>query len=160
MKVDHVTRFALALLIALASMMAAAGPQSATGEAHTGLHEHQHHHPATDGVAPAAPPGGWATDAPLRAGMLAMLHATIDAVGAQKDGVALAAELRSQIQFLFAECTLQPAADAALHRLIAELLRSVQQLEAGATPAEVHDDLHATLVRYGREFDHPDWPLH
>lgn len=134
--------------------VATAAEQPAQANVHT--HEHEHEASTGDLVAPA---GGWASDAPLRRGMQAILDAVVAAVRAQGEGPALAAELRAQIDFLFANCRLQPEADAALHGILAELLLSAQRLEAGASPAEEHYALHASLQRYGQLFQHPGWPL-
>lgn len=123
---------------------------------HAGEHAHTH---AIDPGTRVAPEGGWASDAPLRQGMQAILDAVVAAVRAQGDGPALAAELRAQIDFLFAHCRLEPEADAALHGILAELLLSAQRLETGASAVQEHDALHASLQRYGQQFQHPDWPL-
>lgn len=139
-------------------------PTAATSEAqtqadaHDAGHAEEHAH-AIDPGTPAAPAGGWASDAPLRQGMQAILDAVVAAVRAQGEGPALAAELRAQIDFLFANCRLEPEADAALHGILAELLLSAQRLEAGASAVEEHDALHASLQRYGQLFQHPGWPL-
>jgi hypothetical protein len=123
--------------------------------------EHAHAHdvepaPPTDA---AMPEGGWRTDAPLRQAMQAILDAVVTAVRVDGNGPALAAELRRQVDYMVANCKLDPAADAALHGIIADLLRAAGRLDAGATPAQEHDALHAALARYGSRFDHPDWPL-
>lgn len=121
-------------------------------------HEDPHNHASL--AAPiTAPEGGWASDAPLRQGMRAILDAVIAAVRDGGEAKVLATELRAQVRYLFANCKLEPQADAALHGILAELLQSAQRLEAGASPAEEHDALHASLQRYGQLFQHPDWPL-
>lgn len=121
-------------------------------------HEDPHNHASL--AAPiTAPEGGWASDAPLRQGMRAILDAVIAAVRDGGEAKVLATELRAQISYLFANCKLEPQADAALHGILAELLQSAQRLEAGASPTEEHDALHASLQRYGQQFQHPDWPL-
>lgn len=144
----------------------APAPTAATSEsqtqadAHDAGHAEEHAHAnAIDPGTRVAPEGGWASDAPLRQGMQAILDAVVAAVRAQGEGPALAAELRAQIDFLFANCRLEPEADAALHGILAELLLSAQRLEAGASAVEEHDALHASLQRYGQQFQHPDWPL-
>lgn len=127
---------------------------------HDAGHEEEHaHEHASDAGTLVAPEEGWASDAPLRQGMQAILDAVDAAVRTQGEGPALAAELRAQIDFLFANCRLEPEADAALHGILAELLLSAQRLEAGASAVQEHDALHASLQRYGQQFQHPDWPL-
>lgn len=121
-------------------------------------HDHAHGQHQSSGES-AVPAGGWASDAPLRQGMQAILDAVMAAVRNEGEGPALAAELRAQISFLFANCRLEPEADAALHGVLAALLQSAQRLEAGASAGDEHDALHAALQRYGQKFQHPGWPL-
>lgn len=137
---------------------AATSEAQTQADAHDAGHAGEHAHSIEPGTR-VAPEGGWASDAPLRQGMQAILDAVVAAVRAQGEGPALAAELRAQIDFLFANCRLEPEADAALHGILAELLLSAQRLEAGASAVQEHDALHASLQRYGQQFQHPDWPL-
>lgn len=106
-----------------------------------------------------APEGGWASDAPLRQGMQAILNAVVAAVRNGGEGKALASELRAQIRYLFANCRLEPEADAALHAILADVLQSAQRLDDGASAKDEHDALHAALRTYGQRFQHPGWPL-
>lgn len=147
---------ALGLIVGCSAAVAAVAAVERGSTQAPASHAHQHA-PASHGD--ATPEQGWPTDAPLRLGMEAMLDALVVAVRDQGDGATLAADLRRQVDLLFANCKLDPAADAALHVLIVELLDSAQRLEAGATPAEEHDALNATLQRYGQQFQHPGWPL-
>lgn len=121
-------------------------------------HEDLHSHAAPTAVA-IAPEDGWASDAPLRQGMQAILDALVAAVRDGREGKVLASELRSQVRYLLANCKLEPQADAALHGILAELLESAQRLEAGVSASEEHDALHAALAAYGQQFQHPGWPL-
>lgn len=117
---------------------------------------HNHASPATAGTAPE---GGWASDAPLRQGMQAILVAVVAAVRDAGEGKRLASELRVQIRYLFANCKLEPQADVALHVILAELLQSAQRLESGASATEEHGALHSALKAYGQGFQHPGWPI-
>jgi hypothetical protein len=148
-------------LVAAVISMAAPGAAAAPPPVAAPPVEHGHAHdiepaPPTD---EAMREGGWRTDAPLRQAMQAILDAVVTAVRVDGNGPALAAELRRQVDYMVANCKLDPAADAALHGIIADLLRAAGRLDAGATPAQEHDELHAALARYGGQFDHPDWPL-
>lgn len=122
------------------------------------VHEDIHSHASPTAGVPA-PKGGWASDAPLRQGMRAILDAVVAAVREGSGGKALASELRGQISYLFANCKLEPEADAALHVILADLLRSAQRLDDGASAKDEHDALHAALKTYGQRFQHPGWPL-
>lgn len=123
-------------------------------------HAHGDHHSRASLAEPiTAPEGGWASDAPLRQGMQAILDAVVTAVRDGGEAKVLATELRAQIRYLFANCKLEPQADAALHGILVELLQSAHRLEAGASAREEHGALHAALKAYGQAFQHPGWPL-
>ena len=145
-----------------ASLQEASSSSESESESGPDLQGHAHedpHNHASLAAPITAPEGGWASDAPLRQGMRAILDAVIAAVRDGGEAKVLATELRAQVRYLFANCKLEPQADAALHGILSELLQSAQRLEAGASPAEEYDALHASLPRYGQLFQHPDWPL-
>lgn len=107
----------------------------------------------------------WATDAPLRQGMTRIRALTApwttrtdrpgetDAVDAR----ATAAAIRAQVQFLIDHCRLEPQADAALHELIADILRGADALSLPARRGEGVAMIQAALQRYPKTFDHPGW---
>ena len=103
----------------------------------------------------------WATDAPLVEGMnkirVAVKEAsalpTLDADSAD----ALAQTVRTQVNFLIANCRLEPEADATLHVFIGQLLNAAAALgEDPASPSGL-PQLQQTLREYPRYFDHPGW---
>jgi len=69
---------------------------------------------------------------------------------------AIAAGVHEQLAYLVANCKLDPAADAVLHALLADLVK-------GADGLTVDGEAGMALIRhaldqYPRYFDHPGWP--
>jgi hypothetical protein len=148
---------AAAALLTLALLAGCAQPGASPASAHG--HEHDH-----DGHAAVAAPTlddgrKWAIDAPLRTGMEG-IQALVAATGGQVpdagQATTLAAGIRDQIGYLFANCRLEPRADAVLHALLADLVRAADDLagDRAAGIARIRD----ALAQYPRYFDHPGWP--
>lgn len=97
--------------------------------------EHDHHH--AEGIELQLNNGKkWETDAPLRQSMatvsdnvsdvLADIHThSLNAAGYKT----LAGQVNEQIAYMFANCELEPAADAQLHIVIARMMVSAQTME-------------------------------
>lgn len=104
-------------------------------------------------------------DAPLHAGMLRIRAATEaleHAEHAQLDAAqigALAAELETATLRIFAECKLEPAADAALHPLLARVLAASRALRAKPGDLAPIGELREVLRLYPLRFDDPEWTL-
>ncbi|MBI2381314.1 MAG: DnrO protein [Gammaproteobacteria bacterium] len=135
--------FALAL-IAPAALAAAAGG-----------HEH-HHHPAA-ATETAAPATRWPVDAALRQGMDGMRSAHEQA-RARKPMTADAARatlraVQDQVSFMVKNCKLEPAADAALHGVLGELMAGAATLER--EPEQGLARMERALAYYARRFAHP-----
>lgn len=152
-------------LLMLASSACQREPEQAPAATAAAVAGHEEH--ATEATLATVPPAGqrWATDAPLRAGM-ARVQAAADAlaplekepmdperVRAQADGI------QAAVNTMFAECKLEPAPDAALHPLLAQLLSASQALRDAPTNAEPLADLRAVLARYRLLFDDPMAPV-
>jgi hypothetical protein len=147
----------LALLPLLAlSAAAAAGAPTATPAAHD--------HAVRADKATTTSGQRWPPDAPLRAGMARVRVAT-DALAHLEHGHlapaqvrALADELRSAVNAMFAQCRLAPAPDAALHPLLARILAASQALrdrpDAAAPVAELKD----VLAQYRKQFEQARGP--
>lgn len=109
--------------------------------------------------APATAGRRWKTDAPLRAGMARVRIAT-EVLAPLEHGhldpaqvVAVAGELRSAVNAMFAQCRLAPGPDAALHPLLARILGASQALrDAPADPAPLAE-LRDVLAQYRKLFD-------
>ena len=145
---------AVAMVASLAAPMAMAQPE----------HEHSHDHAqAAVGQLKLDDGGKWATDAPLRAGMAAILsafdadHAAIHA-GTATDAQyeALAGRIEAEVNSIVANCRLPPAADTNLHYVIADLLQGVSLMRGGDPARTRHDGaalVHGALRAYDEYFD-------
>jgi hypothetical protein len=126
--------------------------------------EHAHQHDASASLELERPPGGgnWATDAPLRQGMARIHGAMADVLPAFEKGelapstaIALAAEVRDQVQYLIANCKLEPAADAQLHIVIGQMLAAADALSKEPMSKDGMPRLHEAVQLYGDYFEHP-----
>jgi hypothetical protein len=123
------------------------------------------HAPGAASTAPAGDPAAAAArfvaDEPLSRGMARVRAATdllAHAAMGHMDATqvkAQAAELKSAVDTMFAECKLEPAADAAVHPLLARVLTASAAMADGEYDAAAHADLKAVLVRYAELFDDP-----
>ncbi|HEX5371735.1 MAG TPA: hypothetical protein VFW84_03270 [Aquabacterium sp.] len=107
----------------------------------------------------------WQTDAPLRAGMLAIRQSMADSLHAIHENKLsarsydrLAKQVRASVAQIVATCKLPPAADAQLHIVIADLLAGADQM-AGQVKGTPRMDgavkVIGALKAYGQHFDHP-----
>ncbi|HEX4854900.1 hypothetical protein [Arenimonas sp.] len=111
----------------------------------------------------ALPETRWAPDAPLREGMRrvraatsALSHAAhghLDEAQVQ----AVAVELEAAVQDMIARCQLAPEPDAALHPLLARVLRASAALAAEGFDPAVLTELEAVLARYPQLFEDAGW---
>jgi hypothetical protein len=108
----------------------------------------------------------WATDPPLREGMSAIRSALAPKLAAVHKGTLTAAEYRSlgatvesQVAEIVAKCKLEPAADANLHLIVADLVAGADAMQGKSprTPAAGAQQVARALDQYGRYFDHPGW---
>ena len=103
----------------------------------------------------------WATDAPLVQGMERIRDAVNEAAALPAldadSAAALARSVRGQVDFLIANCRLEPDADATLHVFIAQLLGAAAALEKDPASAEGLPQLKETLREYPHYFAHPGW---
>ena len=107
----------------------------------------------------------WQIDAPLRQGMGAMRKAVNHMLPLAHAGKAQAAdydafgaEISKQVTYIVENCKLEPAADAQLHGLIAEIGAGVDALNGKSADTRPVDGLlkvtHA-VNQYPHYFDHP-----
>jgi hypothetical protein len=108
----------------------------------------------------------WATDAPLRKNM-ADIRA---ALAAKQEGIhkgtlaaadykALGATVEAKVATIVAECKLDPAADANLHLIVADLIAGADAMQgkSATKPAAGAVQVVQATNRYGQYFDHPGW---
>jgi hypothetical protein len=108
----------------------------------------------------------WATDAPLRAGMVRIRALVAPKVGAIHGGKLTAAEYQAlgvavekEVADIVAQCKLPPEADAMLHLIVAELLAGADAMQGkgSGSPASGAHKVVVAANDYGRYFDHPGW---
>lgn len=119
---------------------------------------------AADGtadLAKPAPANGWTTDAPLREGM-GRIRLSVDALGHYEQGhmgaeqaVEMAANVEKDVNFLIANCQLDADSDAALHGVIAKLLKGAHGLKANPTDLAAIAPMREAMAEYARDFDDP-----
>ena len=118
--------------------------------------EHHHHGEATALV--AKPAKKFTTDDNLRVRMAAVLN-TMKAMhdaGAKVNLSETGTKIEITVQDIFKKCKLEPAADAAIHPILAELLKGADLFKKG-NEKEGHEIIHNALLRYEDFFDHPGW---
>jgi hypothetical protein len=106
----------------------------------------------------------WATDEPLRLGMQRIRDAVMPVLGGSgqrtvsaSQAKAMAESVQAQVNFLFQNCKLEPAADAALHVLITEILAGAAAVAADPAAQTGPAQLLGALRKYPEHFDHPNW---
>ena len=139
------------LLLPLVLVCAAGSPAFAQ--------EHAHHTPSA--AVQAAPAQRWLADVSLREGM-SRVGRTVATFQHYEHGhmnpgqtVALATLLEQDIQFLVANCKLEPAADAALHAIIAKLSLAAQAVKVDPGDRSTIPLMRDSLRDYARQFDDP-----
>ena len=151
-----------AAALALAST-AMAGPRESedTAQAHHGHATHE----AVPAPAPELAEGQrWATDAPLREAMLRIregvasrMHDFHEESLSAAEAQALAVAVEADVQYMIANCRLEPQPDAALHALIGRMLGAADALRADPVAPGGMPELVSVLRDYGASFDHPAW---
>ena len=127
---------------------------------------HDHGHSAASGLQ-LNKGKKWATDQPLRQGMsriqssvgarLAAAHAD-KLTGAQYREVAN--EISGQVAYVVQNCKLEPAADAVLHVIVADLIAGADAMQGkikGSAPKAGFVQVVQALDNYATYFDHPGW---
>ncbi|HCJ28562.1 MAG TPA: DnrO protein [Pseudomonas sp.] len=155
----------LAWGLAMASMLALASGVALdlvvdTAQAAVIHHDHDGH----TAVASAVSDRQWPTDAALREGMTRLRKAADTAlpndparpIGASQ-AMQLQADVEENVSFLIANCELPEQADAALHGLLADLLKGAKALAEPAERAQGAHRILATLNRYPEVFAPPHW---
>ena len=69
-------------------------------------------------------------------------------------------EIQAAVDFMFANCKLEPDADAALHPLLARLLTANEALRNNPVDATPLGELRAVIARYPLVFDDSAWGEH
>ncbi|MDT8450872.1 MAG: hypothetical protein RQ847_11950 [Wenzhouxiangellaceae bacterium] len=134
--------------------------------AHAGTGD-QHAHETGEGLELQLDNGArWVTDESLRTGMTEIREAferklprfragTLE----QQDYAELAGTVDKQLNFMFNNCDLPPAADAQLHKLLASISGAAAALREEERAPKGMRSLHRALEAYGTHFDHPGWSV-
>lgn len=137
--------------------------QAADHDGAHAAHDAQAGHATHGHDSEALPETRWASDAPLREGMRRVRAAT-EALSHAAHGhldeaqvKAVAAELDAAVQDMIARCQLAPEPDAALHPLLASVLRASAALAAGGFDPALLAELEAVLARYPQLFEDAGW---
>lgn len=108
----------------------------------------------------------WATDAPLRKAMGELRTALAAKQGSIHKGTLTPADykmlgttIEAKVATIVAECKLEPAADANLHIIVAELIAGADAMQGKSKIAPAAGAVLAvrTANHYGEFFDHPGW---
>jgi hypothetical protein len=123
---------------------------------HEGEGSHMHESAAHEahGTASMALNAGkrWETDEALRLGMQRIRDAA-----AQQQGAALANTIKEQVNYLIANCKLDPKADATLHGIISQLLTGADMLNKNPESSEGMEKIRHALHQYPDYFNDPDF---
>ena len=118
--------------------------------------EGEHHHHGEAAAPIAKPAKKFATDDNLRVRMAAVLN-TMKAMhdaGAKVNLSETGTKIETTVQDIFKKCKLEPAADAAIHPILAELLKGADLFKKGNEKGG-HEIIHNALLRYEDFFNHP-----
>ena len=109
----------------------------------------------------------WATDAPLRQGMVAIRDAVRGAPAPLHKGTASPTEyaalgnrIEAEVGRIVKECKLPPAADAQLHLVIADVIAGADAMKGAKDGKAGRAGLvkvNGAVESYARYFDHPGW---
>lgn len=106
----------------------------------------------------------WHSDAPLRQGMQSINDAVINAVPdfhrdalTKPDAEKLASHINKQVEYLVANCKLEPQADAVLHVFIGDLLAGADELAKQPLSMQGLPRIVGVLQQYPNYFDQPGW---
>jgi hypothetical protein len=120
--------------------------------------EHAHHDHHNDKTQISKPEKKFATDKTLRLHMsevlntMKLMHDSGTKVNLPETG----AKIELTVQNIFKECKLEPAADAAIHPILADLLKGADLFKKN-NEKEGHEIIHNALLQYEDFFDHPGW---
>jgi hypothetical protein len=111
----------------------------------------------------AAPATRWEPDAALSDGMgrlrrevIGLEHYQHGHIGPGQ-AVVLAGDITRDVGFVVSHCTLAPDADAALHPILAELMRGARAIQADPADLSAIAPMRIALQRYPVLFDDPEW---
>lgn len=133
---------------------------SLTGFAQAQEHHHHEHSHATTAESDTTGDERFATDQALRTGMqqiraavTALEHLDTDRAQESRQVLEQADTIDRQVDYLIANCRLEPQADAVLHGIIGQLLSSSQALREAPDDRTALERLQAAVREYDARFD-------
>lgn len=140
---------------AILSIMLSAASLAQAQAQHHAAHDHSALHDAELAIADGK---RFATDQPLRTGMARIRTAVTslaqpDAGHSRAQAIEQANAIERHIDFLIANCRLEPQADAVLHGIISQLLAATGKLREAPEDAAPIAQLQAALQAYDNRFD-------
>ena len=125
------------------------------------VHDSHATHAATTAI--AAPAQRWTPDAPLREGMR-RAHTAVEQLRHHEMGhmstpmaVDRAASVEAAVTYMFANCKLSAAPDAALHGILVPLMTAAQALKADPQDVAAVARMRAAIAHYPQYFNDPGW---
>ena len=101
----------------------------------------------------------WTPDAPLKEGMSQVRNALagLEAESHPSDDAVAgyAADIDAAVDYMFANCKLDPEPDIALHSVLARLMAGSKALKANPSDGSPVADMHAAMHNYEQLFDDP-----
>lgn len=130
-------------------------------------HEHGGHDSHASQAALSLNDGNkWATDEALRHamhGIVELMQPHLHQPAASADYSTLSHGIHSNIEYMVQNCKLEPAADAALHVIIGEMIAGTELLDGKqgeAARSQGVEKIAQALTSYTQYFDHPGLMLH
>lgn len=149
----------------LAILFVFTGPVAAEPDHHGDEHSDagHHHEMALDGLQ-LNDGEKWASDEPLRQGMNGIREAFVaihdrvrNGEASSEDYLSLAEAIDEQVEYMFANCNLDPEPDAQLHIILANLMQAARTLRGDDDHYPGVRRVHQSLEAYGETFEHQDW---
>jgi hypothetical protein len=154
----------LAWGLAMASMLALASGVALDVVVDTTQAAVMHEGHGTHATPSAGSDQQWTTDAALRNGMTRLREAVDTALAgdhvqtiSERQALVLQKEVEDNVSYLIANCELSEQADAALHGLLADLLKGANAMADPAERAAGTQQIVAALQHYPTLFAPPHW---
>lgn len=122
------------------------------------VEEHAHHDHHNNKTQVSKPEKKFVTDETLRLHMAEVLSTmkSMHDSSAKVNLTETGAKIELTVHSIFKECKLEPEADAAIHPILADLLKGADLFKKNKEK-EGHEIIHNALLQYEDFFDHPGW---
>lgn len=146
-------------ILLVSTLVLSLGSTASASDSHQ---SHEHHKAAATSVNSEVKPGTkFTADDTLKPRMekiLTTMKTLHESGNSKKVGKVKAAGkvVKETVQDIFKNCKLEPAADAAIHPILAEMLEGAELLKKGKGD-EGHEKVHQALLKYEELFVHQGW---